>query len=208
VVSLERGHVDFGVPPREGRPPFVVQAGDVRVEVVGTRFSVSREGDQVTVEVREGVVRVTRGAEATRVAAGERWPADEAQPAPPPEPARAEERLAEAEVDERAATPEQVEAGPTRRGDHARALFERAQAAEADDPDRSAALYRRATRRGGAWAANALYAWARLEVERGHEERGRRLLRRYLDRHPDGPNATDARELLARLGGTERENQQ
>ena len=46
VVVLERGSVTFEVPPRAGRPPFVVQAGDVGVRVVGTRFRVDRDLDR------------------------------------------------------------------------------------------------------------------------------------------------------------------
>src|SRR5688572_1795758 len=38
-VRLDGGEVDFSVEPRAGRPPFVVDAGDTKVSVVGTRFT-------------------------------------------------------------------------------------------------------------------------------------------------------------------------
>jgi hypothetical protein len=41
-VALTHGHVLCEVAPRLGRPDFVVQAGEVLVRVVGTRFEVGR----------------------------------------------------------------------------------------------------------------------------------------------------------------------
>ena len=73
-LVLEQGRVHCTVAPRGSRPPFVVSAADVRVEVVGTRFEVSRSGDAVAVAVDKGVVRVVRGGQVTLVAAGHRWP--------------------------------------------------------------------------------------------------------------------------------------
>ena len=78
LVVVDRGRVTCEVAPRRGRPPFLVQAGEVRVRVVGTRFSVSREGELATVVVDHGVVEVSAPGESTRVAAGERWPANSA----------------------------------------------------------------------------------------------------------------------------------
>jgi hypothetical protein len=45
---------------------------------------------------------------------------------------------------------------------------------------------------------NALFAQARLELERGNRAEGQRLLADYLARYPHGPNARDARRLLSR----------
>jgi hypothetical protein len=52
---------------------------------------------------------------------------------------------------------------------------------------------------GGAdgWAASALFAQARLEAERGRTPQARALCDSYLQRFPRGPNADDARALLA-----------
>src|SRR6202030_1776060 len=62
-VWLDRGEAFFDVAHIEGST-FVVHAGPRLVTVVGTQFSVRRDGDQVTVAVIKGRVRVedtTRG---------------------------------------------------------------------------------------------------------------------------------------------------
>ena len=72
-IVLAQGRVDCEVEPRSRRAPFVVRAGDVAVEVVGTAFSVERDSD-VRVSVTRGRVRVVRaGRDAVEVAAGESW---------------------------------------------------------------------------------------------------------------------------------------
>ncbi len=75
LVVVDRGKVTCEVAPRAGRPAFVVQAGDVRVRVVGTRFTVVRTGDAVKVDVAHGVVEVSAHGTTTMVRAGEVWPA-------------------------------------------------------------------------------------------------------------------------------------
>lgn len=57
VTALRRGHTLFDVRPG-GPRRWVVEAGLASVEVVGTRFSVSREGAAVAVEVERGIVVV------------------------------------------------------------------------------------------------------------------------------------------------------
>lgn len=56
-VWLEKGEAYFEVAHLNGRP-FVVHAGNRTVTVLGTKFSVRRDGDKVTVSVVEGRVRV------------------------------------------------------------------------------------------------------------------------------------------------------
>lgn len=56
-VWLDRGEAYFEV-AHDPLRPFVVHAGDRTVTVLGTKFSVRREGDQVQVAVIEGRVRV------------------------------------------------------------------------------------------------------------------------------------------------------
>ncbi|HEY6039502.1 MAG TPA: FecR domain-containing protein, partial [Kofleriaceae bacterium] len=73
TLSLARGTIDCDVAPRHGRP-FHVIAGDVTVEVVGTRFTVARR-PEVQVDVAHGKVRVHANGRDAFVAAGERWPA-------------------------------------------------------------------------------------------------------------------------------------
>ncbi len=64
-VEVDHGEAFFEVAPDPLRP-FVVNAGNKRVVVVGTRFSVRREPDAVRVAVTEGKVRVeTSGSEQT-----------------------------------------------------------------------------------------------------------------------------------------------
>jgi FecR protein len=73
-VVLDRGAVTCEVAPRRGRPPFVVDAGDVRVRVVGTRFTVTRDTLATSVAVDHGVVEVIEGGKVTTLHDGERWP--------------------------------------------------------------------------------------------------------------------------------------
>ena len=70
VVTLDRGRVECDVAPRHGRPPFLVEAGSVEVRVVGTHFTVTRTGDDVTVDVQRGQVEVVSDGRPSRVGAG------------------------------------------------------------------------------------------------------------------------------------------
>lgn len=56
-VWLEKGEAYFEVAHDQSRP-FIVHAGDRTITVLGTKFSVWREGDRVNVSVVEGRVRV------------------------------------------------------------------------------------------------------------------------------------------------------
>lgn len=56
-VWLDRGEAFFEV-AHDPRHPFVIVAGDRKVTVLGTRFSVRRDGETVTVSVVEGRVRL------------------------------------------------------------------------------------------------------------------------------------------------------
>lgn len=66
VITLVRGSAMFRVAKDPSRP-FLVDAGGVVVKATGTQFTVAREGERVTVTMREGSVIVTPapGAEAT-----------------------------------------------------------------------------------------------------------------------------------------------
>jgi len=57
AVWLDRGEAYFDVAHDEAHP-FVVYAGERKVTVLGTRFSVRRAGDRLQVTVVEGKVRV------------------------------------------------------------------------------------------------------------------------------------------------------
>ncbi len=73
-VVLDRGAVTCEVAPRRGRPPFVVDAGGVRVRVMGTRFTVARDDSATSVVVDHGVVEVSASGQVTVLHDGERWP--------------------------------------------------------------------------------------------------------------------------------------
>ncbi|MBL8265626.1 FecR family protein [Steroidobacter sp.] len=53
--------------------PFVVRAGDLTVQAVGTAFDVRREAEVTSVTVEEGKVRISAGSEEWFAAAGERF---------------------------------------------------------------------------------------------------------------------------------------
>lgn len=74
AVTLDRGEAWFQVAKDRARP-FVVAAGDIRVQAVGTAFSVRRKAGGAEVRVTEGVVEVWSdkgaGGQRRRVVAGE-----------------------------------------------------------------------------------------------------------------------------------------
>ena len=74
VLVLERGEVALHVAPRPKDRPFLVEAGEVHVRVVGTEFSVRRAGVGAVVTVRRGIVEVTAHGELARLKAGDAWP--------------------------------------------------------------------------------------------------------------------------------------
>jgi ferric-dicitrate binding protein FerR (iron transport regulator) len=222
LVVLERGEVSFRVAPRGARPPVVVHAGDARIEVVGTAFTVTRVGDSARVAVHEGAVEVMAHGRRARVAAGQTWSAGAlVQPAAPETHERAQRDRSEDSAgtrpqprrdrgtgthrsDSRAnagtGAPTQEPAGSTvTTVDEQQALYERAARMEASRPRSALAIYDKLAAGRGPWAANALFAQARLQLELGDRDRARRLLRSYLARHPSGANAEDARQLLDRL---------
>jgi len=83
LLVLERGRVTCEVAPRRGRPPFVVQAGGVRVRVIGTRFTVTRIDDGARVDVVHGTVEVSALGETSLVRDGEKWESPQRAPTAP-----------------------------------------------------------------------------------------------------------------------------
>ncbi|MDB5741661.1 MAG: iron dicitrate transport regulator FecR [Alphaproteobacteria bacterium] len=67
VVTLESGEAYFEV-VHDAKHPFIVYAGDWRLTDLGTKFSVSLDGDEIHVMVREGRVRMDpmRGQDSSR----------------------------------------------------------------------------------------------------------------------------------------------
>lgn len=200
-VILERGAVDCTVPPRKSRPPFVVVAGDVRVSVTGTRFSVARYGDSAEVVVSRGEVQILAAGERYSVGAGERWPEKAAGAGDQPElyleddlsTPRAKKPRHKVKRPVKRPEPEETRPSPKER-------FATAARLERSDPAAALAIYRQLVReRAGVWSANALYAQAELELRRGNTSRAKKLLERYLKQYPRGPNAAIARSELERL---------
>jgi hypothetical protein len=192
LVRLDAGRVDCKVAPRNGRPPFVVQGGATKVTVVGTRFTVVRSGAESRVGVTEGQVQVDSGDTHVLLSPGDSWPRVE--------PTLDPETLPEVD-DPDDGEPSRDKSSASRT---AQQRFERAARLEAKDPVAALAIYQQLARGKGPWAANALYAQARLELERGRPQRAEPLLRRYLERYPRGLNAADVRKQLSRIADAQK----
>lgn len=83
TVTLTEGEAWFRVAP-DKRRPFVVEAGEIRVQAVGTAFSVRRRGEGADILVTEGTIEtwvVGREGSRKRISAGSRGFVSEAQPA-------------------------------------------------------------------------------------------------------------------------------
>ena len=90
-VRLYRGQVDFRV-AADTNHPFVIEAGEARIRVTGTRFDVNLLGDQVLLAVSEGHVQVSDSEGTERaVQAGEQiaWRGGRLQSLQPLDAARA-----------------------------------------------------------------------------------------------------------------------
>jgi len=72
VIEMHPGKLDLHVEHEVGRV-FVVKAGDVEIEDIGTRFTVDYDGKNVDVRVTEGEVKVKRAGKEQMVAAGNAW---------------------------------------------------------------------------------------------------------------------------------------
>jgi transmembrane sensor len=103
------------------------------------------------------------------------------------------------------ARPESPPGAPTApQVDRDRAEYDRLAALEATSPGAALDGYRALARGTSRWADPALFAAARLAVDR-HDVRAETLLGIYLQRFPSGANAADARQLLVRLRGDKRD---
>jgi transmembrane sensor len=79
-VTVDHGRIDCDVGARQGRPPFVVDAGKVRVRAVGTAFSVVHDARNTLVEVAHGAAEVVTGGIVTTLHDGDRWEDGAARP--------------------------------------------------------------------------------------------------------------------------------
>lgn len=154
-LLLRHGRVTCDVAKNEQRS-FSVLAGDVVVSVVGTKFSVSREGSRVEVEVERGVVEVRspKRSEPIRLAAGQSYREEEPAEVPP------------SVVEPERAAPEPPKPAVTVNG--ARELFDEAnELRRAGDVAKAAALYETLLRRfpGDARAGLAAFELGRLRMD-------------------------------------------
>jgi transmembrane sensor len=69
-LTLHAGEALFAV-ARDRHRPFIVQAGTGEARAIGTVYSVRRRGEVSDVAVREGIVEVRSGSDATRLTAGQ-----------------------------------------------------------------------------------------------------------------------------------------
>ncbi len=190
ALRLHEGGLHLRVAPRDHTMPVSIQSGDVKIEVVGTVFSVFRAQGQTQVVVDEGIVAVQYKGRRDLVSAGESWPSSVTRPSTPPVTAQAVLPAPDAGTNARA------HPGKIVKNTSARDLFEEAARVEHAAPAKARKLYGRAARASGPWAANALFAQARLALAQGDKPKGKAGLLRYLKRYPSGPNAADARALL------------
>ncbi len=167
TLVLARGSVDCDVTPRRDRPPFRVIAGDVVVEVVGTRFTVRRDATSTRVDVTRGKVRVHGRGEQRLVEAGEAWSSATtsvidphidvvgvaAEPPTPP----ALEPAPEIELPAESMRGSRPQPSP-------RAAFEAAQRLERTDPKQAARAYRSIANGKDAYATIALLNLAELHA--------------------------------------------
>jgi hypothetical protein len=215
TLVVARGAVECDVEPRGNRPPFKVVAGDVTVEVVGTRFTVARTPTP-RVDVARGKVRVTAPGGQWLVEAGEAWPdpsrtasasvplpthdeptADVAETEPAdvvaePEVTREPAKPAPSHKKATAAVAHDNKTSPVTQRERARESYRIANKLEATDPDKAAALYRAIATDGKGMEAVALVSLAELQLRRKQPGAALSTLDEYGKRFPKAANAEDA----------------
>lgn len=212
-LSLRDGELTADVDPARHQS-FAVVTRDFRVEVLGTRFSVT----QTSVSVTRGRVRVVSldGVERAVLTAGERYDVETAAANAAPAPKRVEAKPAPAVPNVPALLTEARDALAQSRMEQARRAIDRALAAKPSGAARAEALTLRAELlvaqgdRSGALAAylevaerfqklpageNALFAAARMH---GDAAAAKALLKQYLERYPHGRFQVEAKYRLQR----------
>lgn len=211
-IVLEDGSATFAVAPRMGRPPFVVHAGAADIKVVGTEFTVTRSGDGVRVVVAHGEVEVVAHGHRELLHAGDSWDSSRDWEAATgssatitnPDDVATARTIPDEGGAEVGSAPAPVTGGAPARVAQVvdpKAAYEEAASLEPSDPSAALAAYRKIARGSGPWAANALYAAARLAEQEGQNDVALSLARQYGKRFPKGANAFDAARLATRLEG-------
>lgn len=175
-LSLQAGGLSVNVEKGE----VVVQAGVVKIRAQNSSFSVYRTELGSDIEVVRGMLTVQNGDNEFVLRAKAHWP--------------------EPKEDVSISSVESVTKDGGTQAKSPRALFEEGQRMEASRPKSAIVAYRKAWAQSGPWAANALYAHARLEAARGNWAKAKRLVGKYLGRFPKGANAQDAKQLLRTSG--------
>jgi hypothetical protein len=207
TLVIARGAVDCDVEPRGNRPPFKVIAGDVTVEVVGTRFTVART-PAPRVDVARGKVRVTAPGGQWLVEAGEAWPdptrtASASVPLPTHEPEAAAPAEPEPEPEtEPAHAPSHKKPAPvapaplaepaTAERERARKSYKIANRLEATDPTKAAQLYRAIATDGKGMEAVALVSLADMQLKLKDPTAALSTLDELIRRFPNAANVEDA----------------
>ena len=198
TLVVARGAVDCDVAPRNQRPPFHVIAGDVSVEVVGTRFSVARTPSP-RVDVVRGKVRVRAPGGTWLLAAGDSWT--------PPVSGSASEQVAEQAPVPQTPDPDiEIDRTPNRNSPtptptptlSPHAQYQIAQKLEATDVARAAKMYRAIAASKDAWAAPALFGLAELEAKTNAAQ-ALHDCNEYLRRFADSAQAEDVAWLRVEI---------
>jgi FecR protein len=201
LVAVLRGTADVEA-TQDRESALLVRAGETRVRAQFARFRVALLADQASVSVERGKVEVFTRSGPIILAPGERWPKPAASSLPAaasPVPSAAASPTESAPASATTSGPRATKGSPsTAQPRSQQARYEWAAGLEASQPAEASAEYRKLARERGGWAANALFALGRLELERGVTEAGRAALSEYLARYPHGRNAGDARRLLSR----------
>jgi hypothetical protein len=221
TLVVGRGAVECDVEPRAGRPPFRVIAGHVEVEVIGTRFTVTRT-PVPRVDVARGTVRVSAPGGQWLIEAGETWPivaatarapeaAPEVEAAPadvevesPPasssgapakvksERKRPSEPTSAALVEHEPRDAEQPAASVPTERERARDSYRIAARLERTDPRKAAMLYRAIATDGLGMEPVALLSLAEVQLRLREPASALDTLDELVRRFPAAPNAEDA----------------
>ncbi len=214
-VTLEAGRIEASVRPLRAGERFLVATSDAEVEVRGTVFQVRAEDGRIAgVSVTEGKVEVRFDGRAFLVAAGDTW-----NPAPRPTPTAS---AAARPADRGAASVADGRPPPTHRPAGSEAAAKPAGAGSAskdpgaDDPASIFAAgveslgrgeYEAAARRlaefrarapGDPRAEDAAFLTVLALDRSGQKAEAKAAARRYLEEHPGGHRAAEARAIADR----------
>lgn len=183
-IMLERGTVDCAVAPQPQGATFEVYADDVRVEVVGTRFSVTRH-KKVQVAVDSGVVAVYYRGKRILLTAGQKWP--------PPPPAIVASPTPNPTANGAQAPP------PAAKKPSRKSLYNRALTMSNSHPKVAIQMLEGLSKGNDSWAALSLIEIAHIYMRHGPKAKAKPYLESYIRRFPKGKNIDDARALLGQF---------